>query len=196
MPRPGKRWRHIIINTHGSWLHGDHRGFRSRGHRIHSSGDCKRPPPRGEHANLFKYMKQKCPNKRKIPRELRPIIGRTIVQFFLDSRIPILAYSGDEIHAHFLVEVGDNLAILRKMVGDAKRKSSRAVKDQLPGTVWSAGEEPTPVDDPEHQKNSYEYILYKQGPDAWTWSFRDGSLEGMFDRKRKKIQRKKNPGRR
>jgi hypothetical protein len=141
-------------------------------------------------------MKQKCPNKRKIPRELRPIIGRTIVQFFLDSRIPILAYSGDEIHAHFLVEVGDNLVIIRKIVGDAKRKSSRVVKDQLPGTVWSAGEEPTPVDDPEHQKNSYEYILYKQGPDAWTWSFRDGSLEGMFDRKRKKIQRKKNPGRR
>ena len=68
MPRPGKRWRHIIINTHGSWLHGDQRGFRNRGPRIHSAGDYKHRTPKGEHANLLKYMKEKCPKKVKISR--------------------------------------------------------------------------------------------------------------------------------
>jgi hypothetical protein len=44
---PGNKWRHVIIKTRSSWLHGDERGFRDRGHRIHSSGDYKHGPPKG-----------------------------------------------------------------------------------------------------------------------------------------------------
>ncbi len=49
------RWRHIVIGTLRSWLHGDERGFRSRRHRVHSSGDDNDPPPPGEHAGLHRY---------------------------------------------------------------------------------------------------------------------------------------------
>ncbi|HEX3314753.1 MAG TPA: hypothetical protein VHR72_07680 [Gemmataceae bacterium] len=31
------------LSTYGSWLPGNPRGFRSRKHRIHSSGDYKNP---------------------------------------------------------------------------------------------------------------------------------------------------------
>src|SRR5205814_7189946 len=55
MPRPGMMWRHVVISTRRSWLHGDRRGFRSRGHRIHSSGDYRDPPPQGEHEGLLGY---------------------------------------------------------------------------------------------------------------------------------------------
>ncbi len=54
MPTPGKCWWHNILSTHGSWLPGNPRGFRSRNHRIHSSGDYKNPPPLGEHAGLHR----------------------------------------------------------------------------------------------------------------------------------------------
>ena len=40
------------------------------------------------------------------------------------------------------------------------------------------------IKDREHLKNAYDYILYDQGPEAWTWSTRDGSDDGMFARKR------------
>jgi hypothetical protein len=50
MAQPGMLWRHVIINTFCTWLHSDERGFRSRKHRIHSSGDYRRRPPKGEHA--------------------------------------------------------------------------------------------------------------------------------------------------
>jgi len=57
MPSPGQRWYHIILNTRGTWLPGDPRGFRSQSHKIHSSGDYKHPPPKGEHAGLHHYSK-------------------------------------------------------------------------------------------------------------------------------------------
>jgi hypothetical protein len=48
------RCRHCILNARCSWLHGDKRGFRSREHRMQSSGDYKHRPPE-EHAGLRKY---------------------------------------------------------------------------------------------------------------------------------------------
>ena len=48
MPRPNKCWWHVTLSTYGSWLPGDQRGFRSRKHKIHSSGDYKNPPPASE----------------------------------------------------------------------------------------------------------------------------------------------------
>jgi hypothetical protein len=59
MPRPGHRWYHVTINTYGTWLPGDPRGFHSRGHRVHSSGDYREPPPEREHAGLHRWSKER-----------------------------------------------------------------------------------------------------------------------------------------
>jgi hypothetical protein len=59
IPNIPLRWRHIVCNTKCSWLPGDDRGFRSREHRIHSSGDYKNPPPKNEHEGLRRYQEEK-----------------------------------------------------------------------------------------------------------------------------------------
>src|SRR5947207_10093448 len=50
-------WIHVVVGTYRSWDFGDERGFRSRKHRIHSSGDYKNPPPKREHEGLRKRFK-------------------------------------------------------------------------------------------------------------------------------------------
>src|SRR5438552_18397295 len=56
-PMSGKKlvWRHVIISTHCSWLPGSKKGWRSRRHRRHSSGDYKSPPPPDEHHGLLEH---------------------------------------------------------------------------------------------------------------------------------------------
>ena len=184
----------LVINTISTWLHGDERGFRSRGHRIHSSGDYKHRPPKGEHAELHRYMKRRSRKELHIPRECRPIIGRAIIRRLNKFGYRLLALSVGKIHAHGLAELPHDLGVVKLIIGKVKKVSSRAVKQQLPGSIWAAGGTWKPVLTARHERASYDYILYKQGPDAWTWSFKDGTFEGMFGRKRP--TQHQNPGRR
>jgi hypothetical protein len=184
MPVPGKRWRHVIINTRCTWHHGDQRGFRSRGHRIHSSGDYKNPPPRGEHAGLYRYRTERAGPEVHLPFELRPVIGRAIAEFFRTSPHRLLTVAVGKVHVHALIELPDRLPTIKQVVGDAKRHSSRIVKNELPGSIWAAGGTFKPVDNPAHQRAARDYILYDQGPDAWTWCYRDKTSDGCFGRKR------------
>jgi len=195
MPRrsPRKVWRHIIINTHGSWLHGDERGFRSRGHRIHSSGDYRNPPPPGDHAALLRYRKKQCPDEVRIDSRLRPIIGRAIVEKLGDLGYRVITVAVTKIHAHAVTELPDDVPKIKEIVGHAKRVSSRAVKDDLPGTVWSAGCTYERISSVGHLHRAYEYVLYKQGSGAWTWCHADADISGIFNRKRPRTQK---PGRR
>ncbi len=137
-------------------------------------------------------MKKRSTGEVTIDRDLRPIIGRAIIEYLREIKVPLLSVSVGKIHAHFHVELDDDVRQIKRVVGHVKRKSSRAVKDLLPGAVWSAGETYEPIDNPHHQEATYDYILYKQ-KGSWTWSYRDGSLEGVFNRKKEKT---KNPGRR
>ena len=191
MPSTGKRWRHVIVSTRCSWLHGDPRGFRSRKHRIHSSGDYKNPPPRGEHKGLFVYHDVRDGEEVHIPPEARATVGQAIVHCLRSQGHRVVAVAVAKVHGHSLVELPDDMRVVRATVGEAKRKSSRAVKDLLPGSVWSAGGTYKPVDNRGHLHSSYGYILYDQGPEAWTWSFRDGSDQGTFGRTRPTDERRK-----
>ncbi len=184
MPKAGRLWRHVIINTRGSWLHGDARGFRSRGHRIHSSGDYRHRPPVGEHEGLEVHNEMNSRGEIHIPYEQRGVAGRTIAKYFLDSGYRILVVAATKVHAHFLVELPGAMSEVKRLVGEAKRVSSRAVKDQLPGSVWSAGGTFKRVLTRSHCRSVHDYILYDQGPSAWTWTYRDGNLQGKYARKR------------
>lgn len=183
MPRSGKLWRHVIINTHGTWLHGDQRGFRSRKHRIHSSGDYRNPPPKGEHAKLHEFQKQRSVGEIHIDRNDRTIIGREIVRHLQTEGHRVLAIAVAKVHAHLLVELPRALDEVKAIIGDAKKKSSRALERSMPGSIWAAGGKYKRIMESAHQHNVFEYILYQQGALAWTWSFRDGTLEGQFGRR-------------
>jgi REP element-mobilizing transposase RayT len=191
MPRRGRIWRHVVINTLGSWLHGDERGFRSRKHRIHSSGDYRHRPPAGEHAGLHDYHEERSEDEVHILEPERAVVGRTIAKFLLDHGHRVLAVAVTKVHAHFLVELPGPLSDVKEIVGQAKQTSSRAVKDALPGAVWSAGGTWKRVLDRAHCGSAHDYILYRQGLDAWTWTYRDGKLDGMFGRRRPESNGKK-----
>jgi REP element-mobilizing transposase RayT len=188
MPQSGMAWRHVIINTLNSWHHGDVRGFRSRRHRIHSSGDYKNPPPKGEHAGLLRYQLSISGDVIEVARELRAVVGRAIVATLLEMNLRVLGAAVADRHSHFVVELPAELGGVKRIVGEAKRKSSRSVKQWLPGRVWSAGGTYKLVKDRGHLLNALDYVLFDQGEDAWTWSYRDGDFQGRVGRK--KIGRK------
>jgi hypothetical protein len=184
MPDPGMLWRHVIVNTLGTWLHGDERGFRSRKHRIHSAGDYRDPPPPGEHAGLHEYHQARSCGEVTLEHALRPTVGGALLARLLERHYRVLALAVGKVHAHALVELPEGLSAVKSIIGDAKRRSSRAVRDQLPGSIWAAGGTFKIVESDAHLLAANDYILYDQGPGAWTWSFKDRSPEGMFGRKR------------
>ena len=184
MPAPGMKWRHVIINTKRSWLHGDPRGFRDRGHRTHSSGDYRRLPPKGEHSGLHRLRKENPRSEVKFTREHQQVVGTCLVVHFQTAGYRVLTIAVTRVHVHALVELPDNIVKIREIVGEAKRASSRAVKSWIPGSVWAAGGTYKPIKDPDHQQNAFNYILYDQGLYAWTWCFRDASEGGRFRRPR------------
>lgn len=172
MPAPGSIWRHVILSTYGSWLHGDPRGFRSREHRLHSSGDYKAPPPAGEHAGLHGYELARTAEKVSISREVRPCLGHALREAFEARSSRVLAMAVCATHVHVLAELPNDMDAAKRIVHACKGAASAGVRRLLPGRIWAAGGKLKPVRDREHQRRVYRYILDQQN-DGWTWSFRD-----------------------
>jgi len=178
MPQPGMCWRLVTINTRNSWLHGDRRGFRSRGHRVHSSGDYRDPPPAGEHAGLRAYHRARAASPTRIPHDLKPVVGQALIADLVERGYRVLAVSVCSDHAHLVVELPDAPRQIRAVIGEAKRASSRAVKHQMPGSIWSAGCDPRPKTRRWALAGAIRYVRDRQGQGSWTWSFWD--VEGAY----------------
>src|SRR5688500_15733446 len=187
MPRPGLMWRHVIISTRRSWLHGDGRGFRSRGHRIHSSGDYKSPPPPGEHAGLLEYHQRRARGPAlKIPASLRQEVLSILLGAVRRAgyRVLVIAVTGK--HAHILVELPKDRARAKALVGKWKSARSKALRKELRGSLWGEGGKYKPVRSREHLRSAYRYIRDDQGPGAHVWTYRDAFiLPGDPRRKRR-----------
>ncbi len=171
MSGPGKRWFHIVFNTHGSWLHGDERGFHSRGHRLHSSGDYRHPPPSGEHAGLHRYMSARCPMTVTIEPWLRACAGRAVVRDLERRGARPLVVSVGATHVHALAELPRDTP--KAEVGTVKRVASLALRGSMPGRVWSEGCTIKPIRDDGHQREVYGYIRRHASEGAWAWTFRE-----------------------
>ncbi|MEI7688324.1 MAG: hypothetical protein WCL32_25235 [Planctomycetota bacterium] len=171
MPQPGMCWRHAVISTHNSWLPGDPRGFRSKEHQIHSSGDYKNPPPPGEHARLHQWNQDRGGVAVVIPEDLREVAGRAILAQLKSLEYQILALAVAGTHAHGLIELPDDVPQIKRVLGKCKRKSSHAIRERLPGRVWGFGGSWKRVETPNYQRAVFEYILRQEN--AWVWSFRD-----------------------
>jgi hypothetical protein len=109
-----------------------------------------------------------------------------------NSVTKVLAIAVGRVHTHVIVELPRERAKVKWIVGQAKRKASRAVKKWLPGSVWAAGGEYKIVKDKEHLINAVEYVIYEQGPGAWTLWYHDLNDDGMFGRKRPVSRRRRN----
>ncbi|MDB5322945.1 MAG: hypothetical protein JWN40_4576 [Phycisphaerales bacterium] len=160
-------WRHVICNTHCTWLPGDPRGFRNREHRIHSSGDYKSPPPTGEHAGLYTHNLNQSGNRILIPSTVRQRIAEVFANHLRSQGWPVSIASASETHVHALSLLPVDRRQTKRIVGDAKRVASRSVKAEMPGSIWSEGGTYKPVRNIAHYKAAYEYIRTRQEEGAY-----------------------------
>jgi hypothetical protein len=169
----GKRWRHVVLNTKCSWLHGDERGFRSRQHRIHSSGDYKKRPPRSEHEGLREYHKERSGNPVDLDLRVRIEVVRA---FVLKSRAlghTIIACACGERHLHAEMELPSTYVATRRDIGKCKQRASYAVREIVPGIIWSAGGMYKTFEDVNHFRVTYDhYIRTRQEAGSVVWSHR------------------------
>jgi REP element-mobilizing transposase RayT len=183
---PGLRWFHITWSTVNAWLPGDERGFRSKDHKIHSSGDHRNPPPNQEHAGLRKYWQQRAGKPILIPSELRAIIGKAVLAKLLALGYRVLAISVGGRHVHVQVEMPDHNATIKREIGLCKRASSLAVTKRLPGRLWQRLPGIKPINDHGHQENTFNYIPKHAQEGAWVWSFREPVPEECIPKKSRK----------
>ena len=169
------RWRHVIVSTRRSWLHGDQRGFRSREHRVHSSGGYKNPPPLGEHGRLLAYHQKRSAGKKiKIKQALRGEVGLALLFAVVRSQYRVLVIAVTQKHAHLLVELPKSRKRLKQVVGKWKAARTTALRREMKGSIWGEGGKYLPVKTRSNLRAAYKYIRDDQGPGAWVWTFRKG----------------------
>ncbi|MBC8106538.1 MAG: hypothetical protein H7Z14_08110 [Anaerolineae bacterium] len=174
----GQRLFHIVINTHSIWLHGDPKGFRSRGHRIYSSGDYRNPEPRGEHARLHIYQLEHSAPPTFLPSGAFAVVGRAIVENLSSRGHTVQAASVNSTRSHQLVSLPNDFDQIKVIIGWCKRFATRVARQRFDALrdveIWAEGETIKPIRDESHRINARDYILIKQGADAWTWSPEQG----------------------
>jgi len=168
------QWYHIIFNTLGSWLPGDPRGFRNRDHRIHSSGDYRNPPPKGEHEGLYRYNRNRSRACVEIPLSLRSLICDSVREFCGRRSIRVLAVSVSDHHVHLHLQLTNEYREVKAIIGKCKTIASLAVRDQLPGSIWSRGCDINTIGDASYQRNVFHYITEGQEKGAYVWDYKSG----------------------
>ena len=161
-------WRHVIISTYGSWLQGDARGFRTRNHKIHSSGDYRTPPPPDEHEGLRIYQQTRDHERIVLPVELKSIVGEAIRVKLQKLGYRLNAISVAPTHSHWLAELPCEKNEAWDVVGQGKSAASLAVRKQLPGGIWAGKGRMIGLPTRTRMLSAYRYILEQD--DSWIWS--------------------------
>lgn len=162
-------WLHIQWSTFGAWLPGDPRGFRNHQHRVHSSGDYKTPPPRGEHTGLQSHARA-IGHKPSVvlDDQLRTVVRDAIADKLRRMGVTTSCFCVSTNHVHLLVRLDPK--DVNRQIGRLKRHSSHAIHGRVPGTVWAARCHTVFVKDDEHFQNVRSYILrHEQSESAEVW---------------------------
>jgi len=171
---PWRDWYHVNGNTYGTWLPGDSRGWRARGHREHVDGDYTAPPTAGLYDGLHDAAEESLKKDAVLLSEhQRALAGQALVEMLVHSGVALNAVSVDRVHYHFLGQFTD--LHVRRTVGRAKKHATFVLRDDgLAGTAWARRCRALPVTDRSHQVNVFRYITRHAAQGAWVWTFRDG----------------------
>jgi hypothetical protein len=161
---------HGICMYHGQWLPGDERGWRSRDHKVHSSGDYRHPPPAGEHDGLRTWTERAMRGK---PIRLRkceyPMLGMAFVYKLhaLGGRVRCLECG--PTHVHVLYD--SNGADAKSELAKAKQFASLKLTTRA-GRIWARDASVDQVRNVQHARRLWVYILkHAQKEGAWTWRY-------------------------
>ena len=168
---------HVNVNTFGTWLRGDARGWRARHHREHVDGDYRNPPDPDAHRTQLLNSKRsmKEPPVHLLP-EARRLACGVFIETFNQRSIDVVACAINDHHFHALARfrlTDDHrppaamtrnqpiYALIRHEVGLAKSRSARAISQAglLPeGGVWAKRFKITAITDRRHQIAVANYI--------------------------------------
>lgn len=181
-------WFHCNGNTYGTWLRGDPRGWRSRGHHEHVDGDYKNPPEPGAHDKALEESRRRMTRpKVELPPDARIVACQVMVESLLFRRVELIALSVGGRHWHGLArfdainaEQSRAIAIAgfaknrqpRFLIGIAKKCAARALSEiglVDRGGVWAGRGGVKPIKDRDHQVNAAKYIFdhHLEGAAVW-----------------------------
>ena len=106
--------------------------------------------------------------------DVRSIVIREFVTKLRRLKHEILACSAGAEHLHGFTELPADHAEVIREIGKCKQKVSHALRDVLPGSIWSEGGEYKLIKDFAHGQNTFDYIRTKQEPGTIVWSNRVG----------------------
>jgi len=189
-------WNHWLLctgSTYGTWVRGDLRGWRARGHREHVDGDYRSPPPSGAHADARRQSKRlmkRRPVLLKAP--ARAAACRTMAEALRFHGVEVLDLCVGATHWHVLARFtplpaaasgpgipipGLDFATLkrdaRRLMGIAKKRSARALSEAhlvARGGVWAVRCGVRPVRDRAHQLALVRYVRAHGRQGAAVWS--------------------------
>jgi hypothetical protein len=186
-------------STYGTWLYGDRRGWRMRGHREHVEGDYKNPPPEGV------GVAARCRSIRGMRRapvhltwEQRVVVCGAMVEALRYYRVEVVDWTVTATHFHGLarfpsLSVADNAQALRAwglvkanslqdgrdpiprfLLGKAKAWALHQIKMQNlwtgPAGIWGVRSMLEPVRDRPHQLAVVRYIRGHAQEGGAVWS--------------------------
>jgi riboflavin biosynthesis pyrimidine reductase len=160
-------WAHVMSSMRGQWLPGDERGFRDHGHRVHSTGDYRNPPPPGEHAGLRRFARAIAAEPVTLTPAQREIAGAALVEKLTELGVRVAACACGATHAHALIRAGP--ADAKLLFGRAKQLASLRLTGEIPGKVWGASSNVVRVAGLRHFIAVRAYILRHKAEGAWTW---------------------------
>jgi hypothetical protein len=87
----------------------------------------------------------------------------------------VLAVGTSGKHLHIQIELPDDKARMKRIIGAAKQVASRAVNKEMPGQVFAEGGKFKPVDTKRHQLKVFGYILDHVQEGAYVWTYKQGA---------------------
>lgn len=168
---PKRSWFHLILTCYGNWLPGDPRGFRTRHHKQHIEGDYKNPPPKGLYEELHRSSKKSMMQTKVVLSSGHQImVGDAFLETFKFLNTSVLAIAVHATHVHLQVQFDPKQ--VRIDCGKAKKNAWYRLREQgWQGKLWAKRGKYQPIQDYQHQKNTYAYILKHSQENAWVWKW-------------------------
>ncbi len=84
-----------------------------------------------------------------------------------EMSVPLRILAIGRVHGHALVRIGAGNA--KPLIGRAKQCASHAIRDKLPGSIWSQGCHVVRIESELHYRWVVKYIENHQGEGAAIW---------------------------